>query len=179
MALIPALFLSMFFLIVAAIIIGTIILIGKGGLSMMASRMKLKSWGLLWIPFVGSWYDGMMTGYFLGNRRKRFGGLFLGIRLLELAMYVVILIIPMGGPENYADDYAGIAWLLIIVVGELIIRLVKIFAMLKANVNAAVVTIVGLLCPEFWGYATYSKVPKLQEKVSANVNQTAESVSNL
>lgn len=163
MALIPALFLSMFFVILAIVIIATITFIGKIGMSILSPKIGLKKWGLLWLPFVGSWYDGSIVSHFMNSKKKLWPIVFLVLRIIPALFYLALLWdinfsghVP--GPEMQFSDYVMGIMLLTLVIGDIVIRIIKLIAMLRGKANAVLAVIIGLFFPDFWTYFMISKV---------------------
>lgn len=173
MALIPALFLSMFFVILAVVIAITVITIGKIGMSFLGSKMKLKKWGLLWIPLVGSYYDGVMAGFFIKSHKKLWPVIFLISRMIPALCYIVLVIYINRpdyhpGPEMDLSDYLGYIIFASLYAEEIATRVIKMIAMLRGKCIKPIAIIVGLFFPDFWSYFMISKVAKNIE-VSDNV----------
>ena len=165
MVLLPSIFLSAFFLVLAVLIAAGICLLAKCGLSLLSYKLKIENWKRLWIPFVGSWHDGMLIGRYMGLKPGRNPWkliLTLG-RLIPFLVYVVVLIdINIVNPPIGDANFEGVLmWVFAIdlYIVELLVRVLKTIAMLKSKCGVVKSFIVGVLLPDFWSFFMLGKKP--------------------
>ena len=159
MALIPALFFSIFFLVVIVVIALIAMVINKIGISILASKMNLKNWGFLWLPLGGSYFDGLIAGRFIKLKHNFFPILCFMLRAIPAILYLIFILIdaPLSHEPQFSD-YIMYAAIITFIIGEAEIRAMKIVAMCKGKCNVVIAMLIGLFLPDFWSYFMVNKV---------------------
>lgn len=134
--------------------IGTII--NTVGIMRIANKMKLKKYGLLWVPFVGAWYEGSIEDQLLGiGMVVRI--VYLVKSLLSFAFVVALFVINDSSKMWNMILAANIVWF---VVGYVVKGITQTIVMKKLRFNLLGAICINIFIQPFWSYFIYNNKEK-------------------
>lgn len=162
MVLFPIIIASIFLFFVMVAIYVAYVVITKIGLTICAARMRLRCFGLLWIPGVGSWFEATIVGKFWGKG--------LGVRLFYFCLNIItmILFVAMMSIPYEMEIQAivrDIAYAFAILAG-IIKGIIRIIAMYRGGFGLAGAICINLFIPFCWSYFMIGKVANANRSVA-------------
>ncbi len=158
MGLLPSIIALSFIMIFMIFICIVLLIIKKIGMTFLAKKLKISSFGLLWIPFLGSLYEGKLMNKFL-----KYGKGF------EIAYFYIMTIIKaiwlinfFFGPR-YNDPSFDTINSIIGDVASIIILIDIVFKSItlkKSGYKTFVSAMISIFLQPFWCYFASNKIKK-------------------
>jgi len=146
MVLLPIIFGSivLMFVVFGFVFLG--ILFNKTGLTILSVKMKLRNYGLLWIPMVGSWYEGTIVGKFIGCANVM-RIVYVVLNTISVGLLIAMISIDYTNPcqetvRNIAHIFAFVF--------AIFKSVTRIIGMKKTGFNLAGAICINIFIPHFW-----------------------------
>lgn len=145
----------MFFVISILIIL---LIIKKVGMTILARKLNISNYSLLWIPGLGALYEGKLMNKFLKYGKKFEIGYFSVITIIRLIWLGFFFFGPTYNEPSFdiydsiISDICGIIFLIDVVLKSITLK--------KSGYNAFISAIICIFLPSFWCYFVSSKTKK-------------------
>lgn len=145
----------MFFIICMLIVI---LIIKKIGMTLLAGKLKISNYGLLWIPGLGVLYDGKLMNKFLKFGKKFEIGYFTIITIIRM-MWLIFLFFGPDYTQNSFDIYSSLLSDISFIM-FLIDVVFKSITLKKSGYKTVISFIICIFLSSFWCYFANKKTEK-------------------
>lgn len=157
MVLFPIIVASAIFMFFLISIICIVIVVNKVGICIVSARMRLKNYGLLWIPFLGSWYEATVVSKFYGKKSMRF--IYFLLSFLSISLFLLMMAIPYEYDIQPIVRDVAYAYAL---VASIIKAIIRIVAMKRQSVNLGAAICINIFIPYLWSYFMIGKAANIK-----------------
>lgn len=158
MILVPTAIATVIFMFFIIFICLVLLIIKKIGMTVLSKKLNITNYGLLWIPFLGSLYEGKLM-----NKFFKYGkGFEIAYFSIITTIKIVWLVNFFFGPSYMEDSFdinnaiINDTWAIIVLIDVIF----KSIALKKSGYKAFVSTIICIFLQPFWCYFVSSKTKK-------------------
>lgn len=158
MILVPTAISVVFLMLFLIFILAILFIIKKIGMTILSKKLNISNYGLLWIPGLGSLYEGKLMNKFL----KYGKGFEIAYFLVMTTIKIIWLINFFFGPSYTEDSFDVINSIITdtISIIFLIDVVFKSITLKKSGYKAFISAIICLFLPAFWCYFVNVKTKK-------------------
>lgn len=136
-----------------------LLIIEKIGMTLLASKLKINKFALLWIPGIGALYDGKIMNHYLKYGKKFEIGYFTLITIVRISWLLFFILGPKYNDPSF-DTYSSI---LSDICGVIILidAVLKSITLKKSGYNIFISLIISIFLPSFWCFFANKKTEKI------------------
>ena len=156
MAFISIFLMGAIFIFIICLILLAILVIQKIGMTLLAKKLNISKYGLLWVPGLGSLYEAKSINKFLD-----FGKVFEIIYFIIISIIrVVFLCFLLFGPNYNENSFDFISSIISDLFGIIMIFniIFRTMALKKNNYNIICSILIGIFLSPFWCYFASKKM---------------------
>lgn len=155
MAFISIFLMGAIFIFILSLILLTILVIQKTGMTLLAKKLNIPKYGLLWVPGLGSLYEAKLMNKFLD-----FGKVF---EIMYFTLISIIRVVFLGfllfGPNYNDNSFDLVSSIISDLFGVVMIFNVifRTMSLKKNNYNIICSILIGIFLSPFWCYFASKK----------------------
>lgn len=161
MAFISIFMMGMIFMSIIIFILAVLLVIKKAGMTLLAKKLGINGYSLLWLPGLGILYEGKIMNRFLNYGKKFEIGYFTIITIFRMIWLLSLFFGPRYNETSF-DTYNSVISDTGFII-YLIDAVFKSITLKKSGYNTFISFIICILLPPFWCYFANMKTKKTVE----------------